>query len=135
MAITNIVVTVSGPGIEGQTLKIIPNSWKYDEGTPDKVVRAVVTGDTIEQDFARNYENAFSTFGFSLAASADYLELTRQWEIADNSLLVTATGLETVRGIEKTWTRSFTNASVSKSEKPMGADTVIEVAGMSDSAV
>ena len=135
MAITNIVVTVSGPGIESQSLKIIPNSWSYNEGTPEKVVRAVVTGDRVEQEFSNNYENAFSEFKFSLAASADYLELTRQWEFAANSLLITATGLETVRGIEKTWNRSFSNASVTKTEKPMGADTVLEVAGMSDSAV
>ena len=135
MAITNIVVEVSGPNIAGQVMAILPNSWKYDEGTPEHNVRAIVTGTTVQQDFSVNYEGAFSTCGFNLTATADNLELTRQWELAQNTLLITATGIEVVRGVDKTWTRSFKNASISKMEKPMGSDTVLSVAALSDAAV
>ena len=134
MAISNIVITVTGPTTASQTIGIVANSWKYDEGSPEKSVRAVVTGDRVEQDFSENFENAFSTFGFSVVPSAKNLDLTRQWELSKNTLTVTATGLETVRGIEERWSRTFLNASVDKAEKPMGADTVIEISGMSDAA-
>jgi hypothetical protein len=135
MSVSNIVIKVSGPTVAEQVVGIIPNSWKYNEGAPEKAVRAVVIGDNVEQDYAENYENAFSEGGFSLATTVDNLNLTRDWELAKNTLLITATGTEQVRGIEKTWTRTFKNASVDKVEKPMGADTVLEVAFMSDAAV
>lgn len=36
MSIFDFVITVSAPAIASQSLAIIPNTWKYDEGAPEK---------------------------------------------------------------------------------------------------
>lgn len=134
MTISAVSITMSGPSIVGRTIPIIPNSFGYDEGTPEKKIRAVVVGSTVQQDYSEDYTEAFSTFKFSVASSADMLDLTRSWESAQNTLLLTATGTEVVRGITKSWRRSFTDASVTKPTKPTGSDAVIEINGMSNAA-
>lgn len=134
MTISTLEITVSGLGIEGRTVAIIPNSWEYDEGTPEKKVRATIVGDTVIQDFSEDYENAFSSYKFSLPSTVINLDLTRTWEKAKNNLLVTVIGTETIRGIVQTFRRSFKNASVDKMNKPTGSDAVLEVSGMADAA-
>ncbi len=122
--------------INGEPVPIVPNSFEYDEGQPDKMVRAAVIGTSVTQEFSKNVEEAFSEFKFSVYPNADLLDLLRDWETRDNTNTVTATAAELVSGVEKTWRRTFKNATIStKVTKPLGADTVVEVNWKSDAAV
>jgi hypothetical protein len=131
MAISNPEIVING-----QPVPIVPNSFSYDEGEPEKNVRAAVIGDSVTQEFSKNQEEAFSNFKFSMYPSADNLDLIRTWEKADNTNTVTSTAGEVVSGVEKTWRRTFKNASISnKVDKPVGFDAVIEINWKSDAAV
>lgn len=122
--------------INGEPFAIVPNSFEYDEGEPEKMVRAAVVGDAVTQEFSKNVEEAFSEFKFSLYPSADNLDKVRELEKRDNTNTVTATAVEIVSGVEKTWRRSFKNASIAATvKKPLGADTVVELNWKSDAAV
>ena len=84
MSISSVAVTISGPNIASQTVAIVPNSFTYDEGTPEKVLRAAVVGSTISQDYSENYEDAFSMCKFSIYPTVDNLELARLMEAGGN---------------------------------------------------
>ena len=131
MAVSNPEVVINGT-----PFAIVPNSWGYDEGEPEKMIRAAVIGTSITQEFSKNVEDAFSNFKFSVYPSVDNLDATRDLEKRDNNNTVTATALEVVSGVEKTWRRTFKNATIAtKVDKPLGADTVIELTWKSDAAV
>ena len=122
--------------INGEPFAIVPNSFEYDEGEPEKMVRAAVIGDSITQEFSKNVEEAFSEFKFSAYPNADNLDKIREFEKKDNTNTVTATALEIVNGVEKTWRRTFKSATVADTvKKPLGADTVVEINWKSDAAV
>lgn len=131
MAVSNPEVVING-----MPVPIVPNSFEYDDGEPEKKVRAAVIGTNVTQEFSKDVESAFSEFKFSLYPSAQNLDLIRSWEKRDNVNLVTAVANEIVSGSEKTWRRTFKNACiVNKPKKPLGADTVIEIVWKSDAAV
>ena len=122
--------------INGEPVPIVPNSFSYDEGQPEKTVRAAVIGDTVIQEFSKNVEEAFSNFKFSIYPSADNIDKSREWENNDNTNTVTATAVEVINGAEKTWRRTFKNATIGDvPEKSFGADTQIELTWKSDAAV
>lgn len=122
--------------INGEPVPIVPNSFEYDEGEAEKMVRAAVIGSSVTQEFSKNVEEAFSGFKFSIYPSADNIDKSREWEKNDNTNTVTATAVEVVNGTEKTWRRTFKNATVADTvKKPLGADTVIELNWKSDAAV
>ena len=131
-------MSISNPElvINGEPIAIVANSFKYDEGTSAKNVRAAVVGTVVTQDFSEDFSEAFSTFSFQVHATVDILEKLRQFEALKNTNTVSATGVETVAGVEQTWARSFTGASISeKPELPLGFDSVIEVNWKADAAV
>lgn len=122
--------------INNNPTPIVPNSFSYDEGEPEKMVRAAVIGNAVTQEFSKNVEEAFSNVKFSLYPSADNLDLIRALEKNDNNNTITATATETVSGVQKTWRRTFKNATIAtKVDKPLGADTVVELTWKSDAAV
>ncbi len=131
MAISNPEVVINN-----EPFAIVPNSFEYDEGQPEKLVRAAVIGNSVSQEFSKNMESAFSGFKFSIYPSAANLDKTRALENNDNNNLVTVTGVETVNGVEKSWRRTFKHATIAdRVKKPIGADTVIELVWKSDAAV
>lgn len=131
MALSNVELVINGT-----PFKYVPNSFVYNEGQPEKLIRAAVIGDVVEQEFSKNMEEAFSTFKFSAYPSVDNLDAIRVLENKDNTNLVTATGAEVVDGVEKTWRRTFKSATITnKVDKPVGADTVIELEWKSNAAV
>ena len=131
MAISNPEVVING-----EPIPIVPNSFEYDEGEPEKMVRAAVIGQAVIQEFSQNLEEAFSNFKFSLYSTAENLNKLREWSGLNNTNTVTCTGVETVLGVEQQWRRTFANATIAtKPNKPLGADTVIEVTWKSDAAV
>jgi len=122
--------------INGEPFAIVPNSFEYDEGEPEKMVRAAVIGNSITQEFSKNVEEAFSEFKFSAYPNAANLDAIRALEKRDNRNTVTATAVEVVNGVEKTWRRTFKNATIATTvKKPLGADTVVELNWKSDAAV
>lgn len=131
MAVSNPEIVINGTPVP-----IVPNSFVYNDGEPEKIVRAAVIGNTVTQEFSKNVESAFSEFKFSIYPSVQNLDLVRALQKRDNTNLVTATAAEVVSGSEKTWRRTFKNATISnKADKPLGADTVIELEWKSDAAV
>lgn len=131
MAVSNPEVVINGI-----PFAIVPNTFSYDEGEPEKMIRAAVIGDAVTQEFSKNVEEAFSNFKFSAYPSVDNIDAIRGFEKNDNTNTVTTTAAEVVSGVEKTWRRTFTNATISTTvEKPLGADTVIEINWKSDAAV
>jgi len=131
MAISNPEVVING-----EPFPIVPNSFEFDEGEAEAMVRAAVIGDTVTQEYSENVEEAFSEFKFSVYPSVENIEKLRQLRANKNTNTVSATAGEIVRGVEKTFRRTFKNAGIStKINKPLGADTVIEVNWKSDAAV
>lgn len=122
--------------INGEPWAIVPNSFEFDEGQPEKMVRAAVVGDKVSQEFSKNMESAFSEFKFSVYPTAENIDAVRVLENNDNTNTITSVAVEVVRGVEKTMRRTFKNACIaSKTKKPLGADTVIELNWKSDAAV
>jgi len=131
MAISNPVVTVNGV-----VVAIVPNSAKYDEGQPEKNIRAAVSGTETVQDFSEDQATQFSSCSFSLYPGVDNIELAREWGSLKNTNIVTFTGTETVLGVDQSIERTFANASVTnKPEVAFGNDTEFEVQFQSDPAV
>ena len=131
MSIANPEVVVNGT-----PLPIVPNSLKFNEGQPEKNIRAAAVGDTVVQDFSINVENAFSDFTFSVLPSADNINLIRELLVLNNTNIVTVTGTELVLGVQKQLIRTFNNAAImNKPDNNLGSDTEIELVWRSDAAV
>ena len=131
MAISNPEVVINNTPVA-----IIPNSFEYDEGEPEQMVRAAVIGTAVSQEYSQNMEEAFSAFKFSLYPSVFNMDLLRSLTDLKNTNTVTCTAIETVAGVEQTWARTFGNATIAaKVNKPLGADTQIEVTWKSDAAI
>lgn len=122
--------------VNGASLAIVPGSSKFDEGQPEKNIRAAQVGDLVVQDFSQNLEEAFSNFSFSLLPTVKNIKLVRELQILNNTNLVTCTGTEIVLGAEEQFLRTFKNAAiVNKPEINLGPDGEIEVVWRSDAAV
>lgn len=131
-------MSVSNPELyrNGVPIAIVPNSFKYNEGQPEKKVRAAVIGNNVTQDFTKNVESQFSEFSFAVYPTAENLDFIREIEVADNTNLFTASAVEVVSGVGRPWRRTFKNASiVNKVEKGLGSDATMTIDCMSDSAV
>ena len=61
-------MSISNPEvvINGEPIAIVANSFKYDEGTSVKNVRAAVVGTSVTQDFSEDFSEAFSNFSFQI---------------------------------------------------------------------
>ena len=131
MALSNPEITVNNV-----TVPILPNTFSYKEGEPTRNVRAVVIGQAVGQDFAEDFTDAFGMAKFSLTTGVDNIALTKDWHNRGNTNVIVATAIETVNGVEKSWRRTFTAASIGEPvDKPFGADTAMEVEFKSNAAV
>ena len=131
-------MSISNPEvlINGVPWAIVPNSFEFDEGEPEGVVRAAVIGDTVEQDYSEDMTEAFSEFKFSVYSSVKNVNGLRQLKALRNTNTVSTTAGEVVLGVEQTLRRTFKHASItSKVKKPLGADVQMEVTWKSDAAV
>jgi len=131
-------MSVANPelAVNGVSIAIVPNTLSFDEGQPEKVIRAQAVGNVVTQDFSQNLTEAFSTLKFSLLPTVANIELVRSWQVANNTNILALTGVETVLGAEQQLVRTINNATVSnKPEINLGFDTQIEVEFKGDAAV
>lgn len=131
MALSSVTLTFNGDAVP-----VLPNSVTWTEGQPEKMVRSVVVGNTVVQEFSKNFEEAFSKLNFAVIPSALRVDQIRAFQNLDNTNVVTVTATEVVAGAEQSLERTFNNLTiVNQPEINIGADTQVDIECKSDAAV
>lgn len=83
-----ITLTNAAVIINGDKIKIVPNSLSYDAGEGEINVRAAVLGDEITSVHSYNAETAISMVEFSVFTTPDIDQLVATWKanIAGNTI-------------------------------------------------
>lgn len=129
-------IVISAPSIivNNEPVAIVPNSFEYDEGLGEQMVRAASTGGgAVEQVYSEDVESNFSEFKFEIYPDARSIELARKWKSNRNQNVVQIAG-KAPDGTSLT--RTFQNAAILANYKvALGSDKTIELGWKSDAAV
>lgn len=109
--------------VNGITIFIVPNSFKYTEGLGEDTFKVQSGGGgATDVVYGRNVEKEFSEFSFEVEPTDDNIELIKTWKINNPNNNVTAHSVET------DFSRSFRNVALTGNyEVLLGADKMISL--------
>lgn len=119
-ALANPQVTVNSVSVS-----IKPGTLDYTEGFGEQIVRAASTGGGgVEQIFADDITDNFSTVKFALDPTLKNMSLARSWKSRPGKIVITVTGKDE----SGTFSRTFNNASLTNDYNvPLGPTTQIDL--------
>ena len=118
--------------VNNETIGVIPNSVKFDEGLGEQKLRSVsVGGGKTEQVYAQDVETKFSMLKFDVPTTVDNIRLAREWKLNGNANVAQITA----ENADGNVIRTFTGAAITNNyEVDMSVDGNISIEITSNSA-